>query len=232
MRVKLPWQSVTPLAGLGIRSSRRWKLSTLRMMRPSPRMGDSGGSSGCMASFTPACSATGTTRRRKYSRFSQSCSSLTTPNSVRGALTISALSKPVASAPPRAGTAIDGPQPVEDRHPLVAPDRNAHPPHGVEQHAHLLDFGVAAGQPELDLFHGRAAFQHGQLKTRAGVALLERAAARDSSRAGLRARRRCVRQDPSCRPRSAARTGRSGPTGAWGRAGRISAILIMTGDGT
>jgi hypothetical protein len=39
--VKLPWQSVTPF--LGCRSSRRWKFSILRMIRPPPRIGDNGG---------------------------------------------------------------------------------------------------------------------------------------------------------------------------------------------
>src|SRR5680860_1318805 len=47
----------------------------LRMIRPTPRIGETGGSSGCMASRTPASSATGTTRRRKYSSVSHSCSS-------------------------------------------------------------------------------------------------------------------------------------------------------------
>jgi hypothetical protein len=39
--------------------------STLRKMRAMPRIGEMGGSSGCSAIFTPARSATGTTRSRK-----------------------------------------------------------------------------------------------------------------------------------------------------------------------
>ena len=74
-----------PLTGLGTRSISRWKSSTLRMIRATPRIGDSGGSSGCMASLTPASSATGSTRSRKYSRFSHSRSSVTSPYSVSGA---------------------------------------------------------------------------------------------------------------------------------------------------
>ena len=72
-----------------------------------PRKGDSGGSSGCMASLTPASSATGTTFSRKYFRLSQSCSSVTTPASVSGAFFINSLSKPVTMAPPRPGAAIE-----------------------------------------------------------------------------------------------------------------------------
>ena len=39
--------------------------ATLRMIRPRPRIGESGGSSGCIASLTLAFSASGTTAFRK-----------------------------------------------------------------------------------------------------------------------------------------------------------------------
>ena len=65
MAVKLPWQNVTPLHGLGTSRMARSMLSTLRMIRPTRRIGDRGGSSGCSASFTPLASATGTTRELK-----------------------------------------------------------------------------------------------------------------------------------------------------------------------
>ena len=54
------------------------------MIRAMPRMGERGGSSGCSASLTFAFSATGTTRRKKYSKFSHSRCSETSPYSVTG----------------------------------------------------------------------------------------------------------------------------------------------------
>ncbi len=71
-------------------------------MRPTPRIGESGGSSGCIESFTPAFSATGSTLRRKYSRFVQSSSSLIGGCVVRSSGT-SFKSKLVTTEPPREG---------------------------------------------------------------------------------------------------------------------------------
>ena len=77
----------------------------LRMMRPTPRIGDSGGSSGCIESLTPAFSATGSTLRRKYSRFSQSSSSLIGGFGGDG-LGHVVESKLVTTEPPREGVAM------------------------------------------------------------------------------------------------------------------------------
>ena len=98
MAVKLPWQKVTPLHGLGTRLMARSMFSTLRMIRPTPRIGDSGGSSGCSASFTPFASATGTTRSVNHAKFSQSRSSLISSPSAPGV-------RPSAAARPRASIA-------------------------------------------------------------------------------------------------------------------------------
>ena len=54
-----------------------------------------------MASLTFALSATGTTRRRKYSRFSHRASSEMGPSSVGGASRSSSASKLVTIEPPR-----------------------------------------------------------------------------------------------------------------------------------
>ena len=77
------------------------------MIRPRPRTPESGGSSGCIASLTPAFSATGTTALRKYSRLAHNCSSVTMPYSVSGASRSSSRSKLVASAPPREGVVVE-----------------------------------------------------------------------------------------------------------------------------
>ena len=106
MSAKFPWHIVIPLASLGTSSRTRSNASTLRMIRPRPRTGEIGGSSGCSASRTPAFSATGTTRRRKYSKFSHSAARSARSASGRGgAALIAAWSYSVDSAPPRAGTA-------------------------------------------------------------------------------------------------------------------------------
>ena len=76
----------------------------LRMIRPTPRIGDSGGSSGCIASLTFAFSATGTTLLRKYSRLVHSSSSLDRPGSLGGGFSQQiAASKLVTIEPPRDG---------------------------------------------------------------------------------------------------------------------------------
>ena len=77
----------------------------LRMMRLTPRIGDSGGSSGCIDSLTPAFSATGSTFLRKYSRLTQSSSSLIGGFAVMSSGT-SLRSKLVTTEPPREGVAM------------------------------------------------------------------------------------------------------------------------------
>lgn len=96
-----------PFAWLGTSSTSRSKPWIVVMIRAMPRIGDSGGSSGCIASFTPASSATGTTRSRKYRRVSQSCSSVTVPALVGGAERNTSWSYAVTSAPPRPGVATE-----------------------------------------------------------------------------------------------------------------------------
>ena len=92
MSAKFPWQNVIPFMGLGTRSRSLWKLSTDRMIRPIPRSGDRGGSSGCMAISTPYCSATGVTLSRNSCRVSHNRLSDTSPASVIGAFFIMAWS--------------------------------------------------------------------------------------------------------------------------------------------
>ena len=76
------------------------------MIRASPRTGEIGGSSGCSARLTPASSQTGSTRRRKRSKFSHSAASVArSASGRREAVRIAASSYSVVSAPPRSGTA-------------------------------------------------------------------------------------------------------------------------------
>ena len=76
------------------------------MMRPTSRTGESGGSSGCKASFTPASSATGTARSRNQASVSHSSSSETGAPGA-GASSQTAASKPLTVAPPRPRSAVE-----------------------------------------------------------------------------------------------------------------------------
>ncbi len=69
-----------PFASLGTTDSNRSKASTVFMIRATPRMrGKTGGSSGCMASRTPAFSAIGTIRCRNRSKVAHNCSASIAP---------------------------------------------------------------------------------------------------------------------------------------------------------
>ena len=102
---------------------------------------------------------------RKLSRFSQSCSSrhlaVLGQRRVLHQFVVIARRQRAASRRSRRRRA----HPVEHRHPLIAPDRDAQRAHIGDQVDHVLDLFVLARQPQLDLVHGRPALDHGQLET-------------------------------------------------------------------
>ena len=144
------------------------------MIRPRPRTGEIGGSSGCSASRTFASSATGTTRRRKYSKFSQSRSSVA---SVRlGSrrrlqhLGVVVLRDEGAAAgrhgEPGAGPAVDG-------DPVVTEHGHADGPHGPELLAEQVELLLASGTAEPDVVHRRRVLDRDEREARLLVARLQ-----------------------------------------------------------
>eukprot|EP00967_Tisochrysis_lutea_P062550 scaffold80353_cov33-Tisochrysis_lutea.AAC.2 len=73
---RLPTQNVRPLCAEGTASSIFCMSESVDTTRGRPSIGQ-GGSSGCIARYTPASSATGTMQRRKWTRFSYNlCASI------------------------------------------------------------------------------------------------------------------------------------------------------------
>jgi hypothetical protein len=101
MATKFAWQKVTPFIGLGAMSITRLKALALMMIRPIPRSGDTGGSSGWSAILILYLSATGMTSFWKYSMFAQIVSSLTSPQRVGPCFSESSRLNSMVSAPPR-----------------------------------------------------------------------------------------------------------------------------------
>ena len=104
MALKLAWQNVMPLTGLGTMSMTRRSSLALAMMRAMPRSGLIGGSSGWSAILTLNFSATGITALRKYSQFCHIFSSLTSPYWVSPCALAAAGSNSLVRAPPRSWT--------------------------------------------------------------------------------------------------------------------------------
>src|SRR6185437_13369275 len=119
-------------------------------MRDTPITGESGGSSGCKASRTPAFSATGTTLRRKYSKLAQSSSSVMRRRFAPGA---------------RSG---------EEHHPAVADHRDLERAGIADDGAELLDLRIAAGAAALHLVHRDQPLDAGEIKSLILEALLQR----------------------------------------------------------
>ena len=131
-------------------------------MRPMPRTGESGGSSGWRASLTPASSAAGTARSRNQARVSQSVSSSTGASC--GWLTSSQTeaSKAVTSAPAASRSRDRRARPGDDGHPVVTPHLDPELPHHADQLEHRRELLVAAGQAEPEPVHGRVVLEHGE----------------------------------------------------------------------
>ena len=169
--VKLPWQRVMPLTGLGTRSIRRWKFSTLRMIRPTPRMGESGGSSGCIASRTPAFSATGTTRAGTTRGFPQR-SARTAPAAGGGAsrhVPVEARDERAAAAGWRHRRA----HPADARHEVIAEHPMPSRPIASQQVAEPRDLLLAALDPEAHPVERRRRLDDGELEPVVGVEPLQ-----------------------------------------------------------
>ena len=139
------------------------------MIRPTPRIGDSGGSSGCIASSTPACSATGTTRRKEVLEVLPQL--VLADRAPPSAASPSPCSKPLTSEPPREGMSVRGAQPVEVGHPLVAPGLIPSRPMFSSSVEHRGDLLVAPGRATL-----RAVERRSGLEDLEGEAVLARTA--------------------------------------------------------
>ena len=136
------------------------------MIRPIPRTGESGGSSGWSASLTPASSATGTARSRNQASVSQSRSSSTGAPGAGAVLPdgrVEAGHLRATSARQRDRRA----RPRDDRHPVVTPHLDPEPAHHPQQLEHRLELLLAAREPEPEAVHRRVVLDHGEAE--AGV---------------------------------------------------------------
>src|SRR5258708_3020490 len=125
------------------------------MIRPIPRKGESGGSSGGMGSLTPAPSPPGVTSFRNSSKASQPLPLRHFPIfSLRAGLPVPR-GKPRNQCPPAGGDIGSRPRPANTRHPIVTKDRDPQLSHIPQECSEIFDLFFSAGQSQASLLHRR-----------------------------------------------------------------------------